>query len=195
MSKADPAQTMLNNIPVKTGKTLKQWFAVLKKAKLEKHGEMMKLLKGEHGITHGFANLIVHKYRETDTTSIKAAKTSKATTSMDDPIAAQYSGAKADLKPIYDKLLKVVQGFGDDVEVSPKKAYVSLRRSKQFALVQPSTKTRVDVGIKLKGVEPTARLETSGSFNAMVTHRVRISDIKEVNAELKKWLKQAYDAA
>jgi hypothetical protein len=81
------------------------------------------------------------------------------------------------------------------VDVSPKKTYVSFRRSKQFALVQPSTKDRIDVGINLKGVPSGPRLEASGSFNAMVSHRVRISNKTEINKELKDWLRAAYDAA
>jgi len=107
----------------------------------------------------------------------------------------QYEGTKAGLRPIYDAIIKVVSGFGNDVEIAPKKAYVSLRRNKQFALVQPSTKTRVDVGINLKGQPPTARLEESGSFNAMVSHRVRVTKKGEVDAELESWLKKAYEAA
>jgi hypothetical protein len=79
--------------------------------------------------------------------------------------------------------------------VSPKKAYVSIRRSKQFAIIQPSTATRLDVGINLKGTKPTGRLEASGSFNAMVTHRVRVATIDDVDKELLGWLKQAYEAA
>ena len=184
---ADAAQTMLNNIPDKTGKTLKQWHTLLKKSGLEKHGELMKLLKGEHGVTHGFANLIVHEYRHGGGSSGGAGS--------DDLVAAQYAGVKADLKPIYDALIKTVQGFGKDVEVAPKKAYVSLRRNKQFGLIQPSAKTRVDVGFNLKNAKPTERLEESGSFNKMVSHRVRLTDKKQINAELKKWLKEAYDAA
>ena len=70
-----------------------------------------------------------------------------------------------------------------------------MRRAKQFALVQPTTKTRVDIGIKLKGVEPEGRLEASGSFNAMVTHRVRTSSVEDIDDELKTWLQAAYDAA
>lgn len=81
------------------------------------------------------------------------------------------------------------------MEISPKKAYVSLRRSKQFAIIQPSTATRVDVGINLKGHKATDRLEASGSFNSMVSHRVRIADKKEVNKELIGWLREAYDNA
>ena len=182
------AQTMLNNIPEKTGKTLKQWHAVLKRSALAKHGELVKLLKSEHAVTHGFANLIVHEYRHSGGSSGGGEGAS-------DPVKAQYSGAKADLQPIYEALIKTVKAFGKDVEVAPKKAYVSLRRNKQFALIQPSTKTRVDVGINLKGTNTTERLEASGSFNKMVSHRVRVTDKKQVNAELKKWLKQAYDAA
>ena len=89
-------------------------------------------------------------------------------------------------------VLAAVKKFGADVEISPKKAYVSLRRNKQFAIIQPSTATRLDVGINLKGVEPAGRLEPSGSFNAMVSHRVRVSKPDEVDKELLGWLKKAY---
>lgn len=185
----DAAQTMINNLPDKTGKSLSQWHAVIKKAKLttdSKHGEIMKLLKGEHGVSHGFANLITAKYREGDKASAFEASI--------DLVAAQYE-KKESLKPIYDKLVTTIKKIGKDVELSPKKAYVSIRRSKQFAIIQPSTKTRLDVGIQLKGVPNTERLEASGSFNAMVSHRVRVSDSKEVDAELIAWLKQAYQSA
>ena len=89
----------------------------------------------------------------------------------------------------------MIEKFGKDIEVAPKKAYVSLRRNKQFAIIQPTTKTRVDVGINLKGVPSTDRLEDSGSFNSMVSHRVRLESKQDVDAELRKWLKQAYDAS
>src|SRR5205085_11345610 len=110
-------------------------------------------------------------------------------------VDAQYAGAKAGLRPTYEVLLKAMGKFGNDVEVSPKKAYVSIRRNKQFAILQPSTATRLDVGINLKGVEPSGRLEASGSFNAMVSHRVRVAKIEEIDKELLGWLKAAYDAS
>lgn len=88
-----------------------------------------------------------------------------------------------------------LEGKTPDVEVAPKKANVSLRRNKQFALVQPSTATRFDVGLNLKGVSPSGRLEASGSFSAMVSHRVRVESVKCVDKELIGWLKQAYDQA
>ena len=70
-----------------------------------------------------------------------------------------------------------------------------VRRGKKFAILQPSAAERFDIGIKLKGVKPTGRLEAAGSWNAMVTHRVRISDPKQIDKEVLAWLKQAYDAA
>ena len=94
-----------------------------------------------------------------------------------------------------DELLALAQGVGSDVEVAPKKAYVSLRRSKQFALVQPSTTTRLDLGPCLKDVAPDGRLEASGSFNAMCTHRVRIASPQDIDATVKRWLRAAYDLA
>ena len=79
------------------------------------------------------------------------------------------------------------------LELAPKKAYVSLRRKKQFGIIQLSTKTRVDVGINLRETKPTGRLEKSGSFNTMVSHRVKVTDKKEVDKELVSWLKKAYE--
>ena len=105
------------------------------------------------------------------------------------------AGAKAHLKPIYDAIISAVRDLGDDVEVAPKKSYVSLRRKKQFAIVQPSTKIRVDLGLNLKGVVATDRLEASGSFNAMVSHRVRLESDAQVDAQLRTLLETAYNAA
>jgi hypothetical protein len=138
-------------------------------------------------VTHGFANVI--------TQYALGKLQSPGEGASEDLVAAQYAGPKAGLRPIYEALEKAVQGFGADVEVAPKKSYVSLRRKKQFALIQPSTRTRVDVGINLKGAESGDRLEASGSFNAMVSHRVRVTAPAEVDAELLGWLQAAYDAA
>ena len=184
-SPEEQAQSMIDNMPEKTGKSLAQWLKITTALGAMKHGQLVKHLKTEHGVTHGFANLIAHKTLASDAGS--AAPT--------DLVATQYSKGKEALRPIYDQLIEAIKGFGDDVELAPKKAYVSLRRSKQFGLIQPSTKTRVDVGINLKGTEPGERLEASGSFNAMVSHRVRLSGTDDVDEELIDWLRSAYDQA
>jgi len=181
-SPEEMADAMIANMKEKTGKALPQWIRIAKKSGLAKHGEIVKHLKTEHGMTHGFANLVAHKMNESD-----------ASASNDDALVeAQFSGAKSSLRPIYDALLSQVRKLGNDVEVSPKKTYVSLRRNKQFAIIQPSTKTRVDLGLNLKGADSTDRLESSGSFNSMVSHRVRLSEKKHVDKELIAWLKKAY---
>ena len=142
-------------------------------------------LKEKHGLTHGYANLVAHNALQSDASFSEG----------DALVESQYAGPKAALRPFYDSVIAEVKGFGGDVEVAPKKGYVSLRRKKQFAIVQPSTATRLDVGINLKGVAPAGRLEASGSFNAMVSHRVRVSSAKEIDRELVGWLKRAYDEA
>lgn len=178
-------ETMIANMPAKTGKSLAQWIAIVMKSKLEKHGEIVGMLKADHALSHGFANLVAHRARG----SLEPMNADG------DPTAGQFDGAKVALKPIYDKLVAFCEGLGGDVELSPKKGYVSLRRAKQFATIHPSTATRIDLGLKLKGVEPAGRLEAAGSWNGMVSHRVRIEKIGDVNAELKAWLKRAYDGA
>lgn len=184
-SPEEMANTMIANLKDKTGKTLEQWLAVTKKSGASKHGEIVKLLKTEHGMTHGFANLVAHKTLKSDAGS--AGDTS-------DLVAAQYAGAKAELKPIYDALIKAAKACGA-VEIAPKKAYVSLRRSKQFAIIQPSTKTRVDLGLNMKGEPAKGRLEKSGSFNAMVSHRVRLEKASDVDKDVKAWIRKAWSAA
>ena len=180
-------QTMIDNLATKTGKSLSDWVAVVNKSGLAKHGEIVAKLKNDHGVGHGYANLIAHQALGSDSVSVARGGV--------DLVAEQYAGPKAGLRPIYDLLVKRIEAFGKDVELSPKKAYVSLRRSKQFGLIQPSTATRVDVGLNLKGVAPKGRLEASGSFSSMCTHRVRLESAKQVDAELVGWLRQAYDNA
>ncbi len=184
-SPEEQAAAMIQNLEEKTGKSLPEWIKIAASTKLEKHGQIVKYLKTEHGMTHGYANLVAHKTLESDAGSSNES----------DLIAAQYAGPKEPLRAIYDVLMTATVQLGKDVEISPKKAYVSLRRKKQFAIIQPSTRTRVDLGLNLKGVEPEGRLELSGSFNSMVSHRVRLSEAKDVDSAVKKWLKAAYDAS
>ena len=178
-------QTMIDNLKEKTGKSMAEWLAITEPSTMQKHGELMKWLKSDQGVTHGFANLI----------ALETLKVRKGENAETDLVAAQYAGPKASLRPIYEQLVQAIQQFGSDVELAPKNAYVSIRRKKQFALIQPSTKTRVDVGINLKDVEPKGSLEKSGSFNAMVSHRVRIEKLEDISDDVLQWLQTAYQQA
>ncbi|WP_298545719.1 DUF4287 domain-containing protein [uncultured Aquimarina sp.] len=174
-------QTMINNMPEKTGKSLDEWKKVLKEKSFTKHGEAVKFLKTEHGVTHGFANTIVTLSKESNDTP-------------DDLVMNQYKG-KENLIPIYEKLLILVTSFGKDVIITPKKTSVSIIRKKQFALIKPATKTRIDLGLKLKGKPITERLQNSGPFGTMCTHRVQLQSIDQVDTELTEWLREAYKMA
>ncbi len=178
-------QTMIENLHMNTGKTLEQWTHIVKKENLAKHGEVIKFLKENYGLTHGFANLIAHKAKGSDADSAE---------NKNDLIELQYKG-KEHFKPLYDKLLHEIQMFGGDFEIAPKNAYVSLRRKKQFAILQPATKTRFEVGIILKGQEPKGKLEAINAPNAMCSHRINLADIKDIDKEVIGWLKTAYDTA
>jgi len=181
----DAIATMAKNIETQTGKSVTDWVALARATGLAKHGEILKWLKAEHGLGHGYANFLALR-------TLEAGAQSPA---GNDPIDGLFAGPKAALRPLYNQLIATVTAFGADVEVAPKKNNVSLRRAKQFGLLQPSTATRLDVGLILKDVAPAGRLEASGSFNAMFTHRVRIDAASDIDAELRAWLRQAYDAA
>lgn len=184
-SPADAMATMVANLKEKTGRALPEWVALVQGSGLGKHGLIVAMLKADYGVSHGYANLI----------AASALQGNGPAPGGGDLVAAMYAGEKQALLPIWVALEKAVRSFGADVEVSPKKTYVSLRSRKQFALVQPTTKTRVDVGLCLKGVAAGPRLEAAGSFNAMVSHRVRLERPRDVDKELLGWLRQAYDAA
>lgn len=175
---------MEQNLKEKTGKTLDEWKQLLSQQSFVKHGEFMNFLKKEHAVTHGFANFITLKFRKADA----------ASANDDDLINNQYQG-KENLRPIFEKLNKAILLLGVDVEVAPKKSSVSFRRKRQFTLVQPSTKKRVDLGLKFNDTPHAGRLETSGPFGAMCTHRVQLTDVEQVDDELMNWIAQAYQEA
>lgn len=177
--------TQIANIEKSTGKKLNEWITIVNKSGFAKHGELVNFLKEKHGFTHGNANMVVHY-----------AKQSHAGAAENDTdwITEQYKG-KEELRHWYDKIMKEVNKFGKDIEVSPKKAYVSLRRKKQFAIIQPSTKSRMDIGLNIKGVAPSGNVEAAGSWNAMCTHRIKLEDEKSINNDLIEWIRRSYEQA
>jgi len=177
-------QSYLDNIKARTGKTPADFRALAKQKGLTKAGEIVAWLKKDFGLGYGHAGAIWQLIGHAD--DVKA--------SPDDRLAKLFAGRKAVWRKPYAALAAKIAKFGPDVEVAPNMTYINLRRgSRKFAIVQ-TTADRLDLGIKLKGVKPTERFEVAGSWNAMVTHRVRITDPKQINAEVLAWLKQAYDA-
>jgi hypothetical protein len=135
-------------------------------------------LKAEHGLTHGYANLLALLHR------------GWGTSAADDLVGGLFAGPKAGLRPIYDRLVEVVTAFGQDVEIAAKKTMVMFRRSKGFACFTPSSAKRAEVGIALRGDPPTERLRAS---NGMTSHAVWIEDPTAIDDEVIAWLRLAYD--
>lgn len=188
MSSLDKAmQTQLDNIQNKTGKSLDQLAAIIKKSGLTKHGEIRDYLKRELGLGHGDANALVHAVLQSDG---QRAAEGKASDQVLDEI---YSGAKAHMRPIHEKLVKEINKFGE-FEIAPKKGYVSLRRKRQFVMIGPKTNTRFEVGINAKDLKKSPRLleQPKGS---MCNYIINVTDLKEVDSELIAWIKSAYEGA
>ena len=189
---ADPAkalETQLANIEKRSGKSLKELSAIISSSGLSKHGEIRDMLKQKLGLGHGDANALVHVVLKSDGQS--AAKAQGLSTG--DVLDGLYTGAKAELRPIHDKLMTQINRFGA-FEIAPKKTYVSLRRKKQFAMIGPATNTRVEVGLNMKGVKAKGRLEELPP-GGMCSHKVRVTAPAEVDAELIGWIRQAFDGS
>jgi hypothetical protein len=188
MSSLDKAvQTQLENIQKKTGKSLDQLAAIIKESGLTKHAEIRDMLKEKLGLGHGDANALVHAVLQSD--GQRAAEGKSADAVLDEI----YTGAKAGMRPIHEKLMKEIVKFGE-FEIVPKKGYVSLRRKKQFAMIGPKTNTRFEVGLNARDLKKSTRLleQPKGS---MCNYLVNVTDAKEVDSKLIAWIKSAYESA
>ena len=178
----DATRTQIANIERRTGRSMDDLVAMVAASGHEKHGEIVAWLKTEHGFGHGDANLVA-------LTARRGPVVGQPTEALVD---AMYAGPKAALRPFHDQVVAVAQGFGEDIELAPKQAYVALRRSKQFGTVGPASGGRLEIGLNLKGVEPAGRLEAT---TGMCTHRVRLASPDEFDTEVQGWLREAYDRA
>lgn len=179
--------TQLANIEKRTGKTLAELAAIVKSSGLTKHGELVAMLKSTLGMGHGDANTLVHTVLKSDGQSAAEGLSSG------EVLDGLYTGPKAALRPIHDKLMAAIGKFGA-FEEAPKKTYVSYRRKRQFAMIGPATNTRVEVGINMKGLTATDRLEQLPA-GQMCNYKVKLTDPNEVDEELISWVKAAYDAS
>ena len=181
--------TQLANIEKRSGKSLAELAALIQSSGLARHGELVTMLKTSLGLGHGDANTLVHHVLKTDGQSAATAQGLSP-----DQVADQlYTGPRAALRPIHDRVMAAIRKLGA-FEEAPKKTYVSLRRKKQFTMIGPATNTRVEVGLNMKGVKPTERLQELPA-GQMCNYKVKLTDAKEVDAELIAWIKTAYESA
>lgn len=182
----DPGQqaaTQLANIERDSGLTPTEVAELARAEGLEKHGQIVSMLKERYSLGHGNANLLAVKARE---------MMMGGPASTEDLLEVQYSGGKARLRSIHDEVVATARAFGDDVDVVVQKTAVSLRRSKQFAVVKPASSKRLELGLNLPETPADARVtETSG----MCSHRVNLTRHGDFDDAARKWLRDAYDAA
>lgn len=185
LSTMDKAElSMLENLKSKTGHSLDEWKGILATHSFSKHGEIVKYLKESQGVTHGYATTIASKVLGSDAASAS---------DTEELIVNQYKG-KEQLKSFYDALITEIKKFEGDFEIAPKKAYVSLRRKKQFITLNPASKTRFEIGFNLKGVEASGKLEAEKPM-AMCTHKINLTAIQDIDQEVINWIKLAYEQA
>ncbi len=177
-------QSQLANIQAKTGKTLEQLFEMIRESGLTKHTEVLSRLKETLNLGHGDANALALAFK-------KAGE--GAQPAVGGLLDALYPVTKAGLREIHEFLMAEVAKLGP-FEAVPKKDYVSLRRKKQFAMVGPGTKGRLEVGLNLKGAEPHERLVVVPP-GGMCQLKVFLSSASEIDAELLGWVRQAYESA
>jgi Domain of unknown function (DUF5655)/Domain of unknown function (DUF4287) len=174
------------NLPARTGGTFEEWVALARKEALPTRRQTIAWLKTTHGLGTVTATFIA---AEAEGKSIVDTYADSGAL-----LDGMYSGEKAVLRPLYDQLTKLARGLGKDVDLTVCKTYVGIRRAKQFALVRPTTKTRVDLGLALPDVKPAGRLLAAGSIGSdRMTHRIPIATRKEIDSEVRRWLKAAYD--
>ena len=190
MSSADQArETQLKNIQAKTGKSLDEVRSLIKKSGLTKHGEIRAMLIERLKLGYGDANSLVHYALRSDGQSAAQA----GGLSIQDVLEGIYAGPKAAVRPIHEKVMQAIEKLGE-YEIAPKKGYISLRRKKQFAMLAPASKGRFEVGLNMKGVDPTDRL-TALPPGGMCQYKVFLTSADEVDKELLGWIKTAYDGS
>ena len=184
-------QKAIQELPSKTGKSLDEWIKLINKSGLKSEVERREWLKTKHGLGTNYAKWLAEraegKGEDGDPeTYLRAAE---------GYVEEMFSGPKASLRPIYDALLKLGLGIGKDVKACPCKTIVPLYRNHVFAQIKPTTHTRIDLGFALKDMKATGRLIDTGGFakKDRITHRIPISSVKEIDDEVKRWLKIAYE--
>lgn len=176
-------RNQLKNIEGRTGKSIAELGDVIRTSGLTKHGEIVAMLKERFGIGHGDANAVAHHVKDS----------ASEASGPGDVLADLYTGPKAHLRPIHERLTEAIAAMGEH-EVAPKKGYVSLRRKKQFAMIGPATNSQVEVGLNMKGVAGTDRLKEQPA-GGMCHYKLRLSSVDEVDDELVGWVRQAFDSA
>jgi hypothetical protein len=185
-------QEWIDNLKEKTGRTLEEWLELVKKEGPPTETERRDWLKKEHKLGTNSAWWIAERAEGKGTEDDDPEKYLQAAEVY---VEEMYAGGKASLRDIHDQILKLAMKLGKDVKVCPCKTIVPLYRNHVFAQIKPATQKRVDLGFALKDRKATGRLIDTGGFakGDRITHRIPLESVAEINDEVKRWLKTAYD--
>ena len=187
-------QKSLAQLKENTGRSLEEWIALVQKEGPKGEKSVREWLKKKHKLGMNSAGWIAERADgkggdlDTPETYLKAAA---------QYVEEQYAGAKEKLRPIYDELLALGKSTGSDVKACPCKTIVPLYRNHVFAQIKPTTNSRIDLGFALthyKGKLPKRLIDTGGlAKKDRITHRIEITAAEQIDGEVRKWLKTAYD--
>jgi len=185
-------QDWIADLPKKTGRSLDDWLDLVKKSGPPTEKERREWLKKEHKLGTNSAWWIAERAEGKGTETDDPEQYLKA---AEQYVEAMFAGPKAALRPIYDKLMKLGLSLGKDVKACPCQTIVPLYRNHVFAQIKPTTQTRIDLGFALRDTKPTGRLIDTGGFakKDRITHRIPITKLAEIDDDVKRWLKTAYE--
>jgi len=187
-------QKRVGELKDKTGRTLEEWIALVKKEGPKDEKSRREWLKTKHKFgTNGawwIAERADGKGGEEDSPEAYLKTAARY-------VEEQYAGPKEKLRPVYNELLTLAKSIGGDVKACPCKTIVPLYRKHVFAQIKPTTNTRIDLGFALthyKGKLPKRFIDTGGlAKKDRITHRIEITAAEQIDGEVKKWLMTAYD--
>jgi hypothetical protein len=187
-------QKWLTELKEKTGRSLDEWLALIKKDGPKDEKSRREWLKTKHKLGTNSATWLAERAEGKGSEDSDPESYLKAAAQY---VEEQYSGTKTALRPMYDQLLKIGRSLGADVKACPCKTIVPLYRNHVFAQIKPTTNTRIDLGFCLthyKGKLPKRLIDTGGlAKKDRITHRIEIKSAADIDDEVKKWLKTAYD--
>lgn len=185
-------QTAIANLKQKSGRTLEEWIRFIKESGPRTEKERRERLRAEHKLGTNYAGWLAGwaqgKGREDGDPSAYL-------TAAEAYVETMFSGPKAGLRPLYERLLRLGKGLGKDVRVCPCKTIVPLYRRHVFAQIKPTTRSRIDLGLALAKAKPRGRrlVETGGLAKGdWITHRIPITTLAEIDDEVRRWMKTAY---
>ena len=185
-------QKRVAELKQKTGRSLDEWLRLIKKSGPKDEKERREWLKVEHGLGTNSAWWLAER---ADGKGTEVSDPDEYLQAAEGYVEAMFSGGKAGLRPIYNALLKIGLKVGKDVKACPCQTIVPLYRNHVFAQIKPTTHTRIDLGFALGEMKPKGRLIDTGGFakKDRITHRIPITSLEDIDDEVKRWLKVAYE--